>query len=142
LNTAEALSKLWLFSGLDVAQLNKLEPFTFTREFAPGAVILEEGRTANGLYVIMSGKVEIIKGFSTERQRLLATLGPGDFFGEMGLLEEQPRSATAIARESTACVGIDRWLFLGQLRRDPELAISMLRALARRLAETNALLAQ
>ena len=142
MGTAEVLSKVWLFAGLDAKHLEKLASFTFTKEFALGESIVEEGRTANGLYIITSGRVEIVKAANTDKQKRLATLGAGEFFGEMGLLEEQPRSATARALEPTSCVGIDRWLFLGQLRREPELAISMLQAMARRLAETNALLVQ
>ena len=140
MSNAVALSHIWLFAGLAPQQLEKLTAFTFSKDFQPGDVIVEEGRTANGLYIIATGSVEIVKSVNTERQRRLATLGQGEFFGEMGLLEEQPRSATARALEPTSCVGIDRWLFLGQLRRDPDLAIAMLQAMARRLAETNALL--
>ena len=139
-STAEVLSGVWLFAGVDPKLLEKLAAFTFTKQFEPGESIVEEGRTANGLYIITSGSVEIVKAANTDKQTRLATLGQGEFFGEMGLLEDQPRTATARAIEKTACVGIDRWLFLGQLKRDPELAISMLRAMARRLAETNALL--
>jgi CRP-like cAMP-binding protein len=140
--TAEALSNIWLFSSLDEKQREQLNAFTFERRFSPGEIIVEEGRTGNGLYFITSGLVEVVRGASTATPRTLATLGKGEFFGEMALLEEWPRSATVRALEDTACIGIDRWLFLMQLRRDPDIAIVMLQAMARRLRETDARLAQ
>jgi CRP/FNR family cyclic AMP-dependent transcriptional regulator len=133
----ELLAKIWLFGGIDQEHLEKLATFAFTKEYGPGEVILQEGRTANGIYIVSWGQVEVVKGFETERAKRLAILGPGEFFGEMGLLEEQPRSATVRAIDPTCCVGIDRWLFLRQVQRDPKIAVAMLQAMARRLRETD-----
>ena len=142
MSVAEVLSGVWLFSGIDKEHLEALAAFTFTRDYKPGATIVEQGRTGNGLYVVMSGRVEVVEGLYTENPRRLATLGEGEFFGEMALLEEKPRSATVRALQETTCVGMDRWLFIAQLRRDPEIAILMLQAMARRLRETDAKLTQ
>ncbi len=138
----DILANVWLFSGMDKERRDRLATFTFTRSYKQDDVIVEEGRTGNGLYVITSGRVEVVKAFKTENARRLATLSSGDFFGEMALLDEWPRSATVRALEATTCVGIDRWLLLAQLRKDSELAIVMLQAMARRLRETDARLAQ
>jgi CRP-like cAMP-binding protein len=136
-SNADVLSGVWLFAGLDRERLEKLATFTFSKSYTPGDSIVEEGRTGNGLYVITSGRVEVVKAFNTERATRLAVLEAGEFFGEMALLTEWPRSATVRAIEPTACVGIDRWLFLEQLRKDAQLAIVMLQALAKRLRETD-----
>lgn len=138
----EGLASVWLFSGMDKEHLEKLATFTFTRSYKPSETIIEEGRTGNGLYVIMAGRVEVVKGLNTENARRLAILAKGDFFGEMALLDEWPRSATVRALDETICLGIDRWVFLSQLRTDPQLAIVMLQAMARRLRETDARLAR
>ncbi len=138
---SDILANVWLFSGMSKESLDKLASFTFTKGYKPGDVIIEEGRSGNGLYVITSGQVEVTKGAAGAAKRL-ATLTNGDFFGEMSLLDEWPRSATVRALEDTSCLGIDRWLFLNQLRKDPQLAIVMLQAMARRLRETDARLAQ
>jgi len=122
----DILANVWLFSGMDKERRDRLATFTFTRSYKQDDVIVEEGRTGNGLYVITSGRVEVVKAFKTENARRLATLSSGDFFGEMALLDEWPRSATVRALEATTCVGIDRWLLLAQLRKDSELAIVML----------------
>ncbi len=142
MSNADALAGVWLFSGVDRSHLEKLAVFTFTRSYKSGETIVEEGRTGNGLYIVMSGRVEVVKALNTERARHLATLGQGDFFGEMALLCEWPRSATVRAIEDTTCVGIDRWLFLSELGKDARLAIVMLQAMAQRLRDADARLTQ
>ena len=137
----ESLADVWLFSGMEKEQLQQLAAFTFTKTFKAGDVIAEEGRTGNALYVILTGQVEVLKGYRTETPLRLAALNPGEFFGEMALLEESPRSATVRATQETTCVGVDRWLFLAQLRKNPDMAISMLQAMARRLRQMDAKLA-
>ena len=139
---ADTLAGVWLFAGMSKEQLQSMTAFTFARTFKPGEVIIEEGRTGNGLYAITTGRVEVVKGFGTENARRLATLGPGDFFGEMALLDDSPRSATVRTLQETACVGVDRWLFLAQIRKNPDMAIIMLQALARRLRALDAKLSQ
>lgn len=131
-----------LFAGLDSEALANLEALTFRRTFAPGEVVVEEGRTGNGLFVVLSGKVEVVKGLAHGDRRALATLGPGELFGELSLLGDWPRNASVRALTETECVGVDRWVFLAYLRRDQELTIRMLQVLAKRLANTSELLAE
>ncbi len=131
------LAKVPLFSGLSEESLEALQGFTFRRTFEPHELIVEEGRTANGLYVILSGRVEVIKGLTGSRPQLLATLEPNEPFGELALLGEWKRSASVRAMQETECLGIDRWVFLTFLEREPQIAIKMLQLLAERLAETD-----
>ena len=138
MSIADALSEVWLFSGVSKEHLEKLAAFTFSRDYKSGDMIVEEGRTGNGLYIIVSGQVEVVKALNTERATRLATLSKGEFFGEMALLGEFPRTATVRALTDVACVGVDRWLFLNQLGKDPQLAITMLQAMAGRLRTTDA----
>ena len=138
MSDADLLGGIWLFSGVSKDDLQKLAAFAFSKSYATGDTIIEEGRTGNGLYVITSGKVDVVKGLNTEKAQHVATLGPGAFFGEMALLGEWPRSASVRAVEETECIGIDRWLFLAQIRKQPHLAITMLQVMAERLRETDA----
>jgi nitrite reductase/ring-hydroxylating ferredoxin subunit len=126
-----------LFSGLDQASLESLEAFTFRKLFGTGELIVEEGRTGNGLYVVLSGKVEVVKGLSGPTPHVAAVLGPGEPFGEMALLGDWRRSASVRALEDVTCLGMDRWAFLAHLNREPQLAVRMLQMLAERLAQTN-----
>lgn len=137
MSSADVLAGVWLFAGVDRERLEKLATFTFSKAYRPGEAIVEEGRTGNGLYIVTAGRVEVVKALNTERATRLAILGPGDFFGEMALLSEWPRSATVRALDPTTCLGIDRWLFLEQLGKDAQLSIAMLQAMAMRLRETD-----
>ena len=94
MSTADVLRQVWLFSGLSEEQLDAVSSFTFQKTFAPGELIVEEGHTGNGLYVVVSGEVEVVKGLGTEQQRVLARRESGEVIGEMALLgecqEQQP----------------------------------------------------
>lgn len=140
--TARVLAAVPLFSGLDAASIESLVAFTFRRTFQPGEVIVEEGSTGNGLYVVISGQVEVVKGLDGTRPHRAAILGPAEPFGEMALLGDWKRSASIRALEQSECLGMDRWVFLAHMQREPQLAIGLLQVLARRLAETNKKLAE
>lgn len=127
-----------LFAGLDDMAIDVLAGFAFQKTFQPGEVIVEEGHTGNGLYVILSGRVEVVKSEGTERAQSLATFGPGEPFGELALLGEWKRTATVRAIDETTCLGMDRWVFLAHMERQPALAVKMVQFLAQRLVDTDA----
>ena len=134
----EALRHVWLFSELTDDQLESISSFTFEKAFGPGELIVEEGQTGNGLYVIVSGNVEVLKGDLAANPQVLAKRGAGDVFGEMALLGEWPRTASVRALDEVLCLGIDRWVFLSQLERNPQVTIRMLQILAQRLRDSDA----
>jgi len=102
--------------------------------YKAGSVIIEEGARDQAMFVIESGSVEI---FRTDGGaiRSIRTLGPGDFFGEMGLLEDQPRTASARAATDCTVLVLDASALDALLRANTEVAIRMLRAMAGRLRE-------
>ena len=142
MSTADELRRIWLFEGLTEDQLNSLSPFTYRKNFGPGELIVEEGHTGNGLYLIVSGNVEAVKGLGTEQQQIVNKLGAGEVFGEMALLGEWPRMATVRAVDDVECLGIDRWVFLAQLERQPQVGIRMLHILAQKLRDSDARLVE
>ena len=142
MSTADELRQVWLFEGLTEDQLNSLSPFTYRKKFGPGELIVEEGHTGNGLYLIVSGNVEAVKGLGTEHQQIVNKLGAGDVFGEMALLGEWPRTATVRAVDNVECLGIDRWVFLAQVERQPQVGIRMLHILAQKLRDSDARLVE
>lgn len=83
-------------------------------------------------YLVVEGRIEIRR-----KNRVLATLGKGHFFGEMSLLDNQPRSADVVALEDARCLVMTSWSWKGLMKSNPELAPAMLRVLAGRLRETN-----
>ena len=140
--SAEALRQVWLFSELSDDQLESISSFTFNKSFDAGELIVVEGQTGNGLYVIVSGNVEVLKGDVGENPQVLAKRGAGDVFGEMALLGEWPRTASVRALDTVQCLGIDRWVFLSQLERQPKVTIRMLQILAQRLRDSDARFAE
>ena len=142
MSIADELRRVWLFEGLSEDQLNSLSPFTYRMKFGPGDLIVEEGHTGNGLYLIVSGNVEAIKGLGTEREQTVNELGAGEVFGEMALLGQWPRNASVRAVDNVECLGIDRWVFLAQLERQPKVGIGMLHILAQKLRDSDARLVE
>ena len=129
-----ALAGVPLFAGISAGSLANIESFAFRKTFQPGELIVEENHTGNGMYVVLSGSVEVVRGLAGERPQRITVLGPGEVFGEMALLGDWKRTASVRAIEETECLGLDRWVFLAHLQREPEIAIRMLHVLAGRLA--------
>ena len=142
MSTADVLRQVWLFSGLDEQQLDAVSSLTFQKRFGPGELIVEEGRTGNGMYAIISGNVEAVKALGTEQERIVNRLGTGEVFGEMALLGEWPRTASVRAVDEVECLGIDRWVFLTQLERHPQVGIRLLQVLAQKLRDSDARLVE
>ena len=137
MSKVDVLRQVWLFSGLSEDQLDAVSSLTFQKTFGPGELIVEEGRTGNGLYAIISGNVEAVKALGTKQERTVNRLGTGEVFGEMALLGEWPRTATVRAVDEVECLGIDRWVFLTQLERHPQVGIKLLQVLAQKLRDSD-----
>jgi CRP-like cAMP-binding protein len=108
----------------------------FARDFAAGTVLFEEGQPGDHMYVVTSGQVEIRRKVG-ETERLLAVLTPGDFFGEMAILNARPRSATAVTRVESRLLVIEGRMFEAMLRARPEIALRIIKTLAMRLENAN-----
>jgi CRP-like cAMP-binding protein len=102
------------------------------RIYATGDVIFSEGDTSTEMFIVQEGKVKVTKKVAGG-DLVLATLERGDFFGEMGLLDSQPRHATCAALEPTRLLAIRSGDLLIKLRRDPTFALEMLQSMSRRI---------
>jgi len=118
----------------DVSQKQGESAAGFTVRFKDGETIFSEGDAGNDMFIIKAGEVEIFRRQGGKNQRL-AILEEGDFFGEMAILEDEPRMASA--RAATACdlLRIDSSTFDQMVRHNPEIPIRMLRKFSRRLRE-------
>ncbi len=112
---ASSLKRFSLFEGVADEKLAKIAPFTILVEFAEGKVIIEEGGYANDFYAIDEGTVRVEKG-----GEVVAELGPGDVFGEQGLLEKQERSASVIATSTVRALKIELWELARMRKAMPE----------------------
>lgn len=137
----DTLAQVALFSELSRKDLKRLAAGAVSRNFAKGDIIVKEGEQATAFYLMCSGRAEVLKGLDGSRPRVLGTLSPGDFFGDMALLDGYPRSATVRASEETECLVLYRWDFLAELRTSPSIALQMLPVLSRRLRDAEAQLA-
>jgi CRP-like cAMP-binding protein len=108
----------------------------FARDFKAGSVLFEEGQPGDFMYVVQSGEVEIRRQVG-ETERVLAVLTPGDFLGEMAILNSRPRSASAVVRTNARLLVIEGKTFEAMLRARPEIALRIIKALALRLENAN-----
>jgi CRP-like cAMP-binding protein len=110
----------------------------FGRDFAEGEVLFQEGDAGDEMFVVQSGKVKISKRVG-QRERSLAMLGPGDFVGEMAILNGKPRTATATMVEAGHCLIISAKTLESMVARNGEIALRLIKKLANRLASADAL---
>ncbi|HSQ35173.1 MAG TPA: cyclic nucleotide-binding domain-containing protein [Candidatus Binatia bacterium] len=130
----DILKKLQLFSDLDLAAIRELTQLAEERLFRQGETIFEESTTGNSIMVIVSGEVRITQRARVSGEETLTVLKKGDFFGEMALLDELPRSATAIAHSDTFMLEISRDKFLRFIEKDMVSGVKILFTLARILS--------
>ncbi|MCP4902523.1 MAG: cyclic nucleotide-binding domain-containing protein [bacterium] len=130
----ELLARAPAFAELGGRSLKKLVALCVPRSYSAGDTIIEEGDTGLGLLVITQGTAEVFKGHGEDRVRL-ATLGRGDIVGEQSLIDDQPRSASVIAREETNCLLMTRTGFQDLVKREPEIAWCFVPLLSARLRQ-------
>lgn len=132
------LRNIPLFDGLSRSQLSEIASVLHRREYAPDEVLFRQGNPGVGMYIIRSGAVDIVYEPTGDT---LAELEDGDFLGELALLNESPRSATAIAREDAILYGLYRPDFLGLVEHDTDLGVQLLlrmsQVISKRLIHVN-----
>jgi signal transduction histidine kinase len=133
----DALKSSRLFSGLLAAELKAVEQSAESRSYKAGRNVFQEGDSGDGIYIIVEGKILISCLVGQDQRRVLSQLGPGDFFGEMAVLDNQPRSATATAEVDTRVQFISREHLLRVLEKSPGLAIGLVTEFSMRMRDFN-----
>lgn len=126
-----------LFSNLTEEELSQLAQIVRERKFDRNQVIFYEGDLGGSLYVIVSGTVKIVIMADDGREHILGLLDEGNFFGEISLIDGEPRSATAIALDKVNVVMISRDDFVRLLRENPEMSLKIMKTLCDRLRRTD-----
>lgn len=130
----DTLSRVDLFSNLDKKELQALGSSCYERKYSPGSILMKQGDTGAGLFVITGGHVKITHSSSPDRaEEELATVGPGNVIGEMALLDDLPRSATVTAIDDVTALLLPVWEFRTILRNSPDIALKLLAVLSRRI---------
>jgi CRP/FNR family transcriptional regulator, cyclic AMP receptor protein len=128
----EFLSRVPIFANCTPQEIAAIDGVAQESYFAPGQIIVTQGTPGQAFYLILSGRVEILRD-----NQSLGAFGPGDFFGEMSLLDQAPRSATIRAIDHVSCLMLSSWDFKALLERHPSIAIKLLEVLSRRLRVAN-----
>ena len=138
------LKNVPIFQDMTRRELAKIEGILHQRGYGSDEPIVREGELGVGMYIIVDGGVDIVQGDEGGNILHLATFGVGDFFGEQALLDESPRTASAIAREPSRAVGFFRPDLLELIESDPRLGLKIVMRLSQmisvRLRHTNRLL--
>ena len=129
---ADALRDVPLFSGIEGKELTRIANQMKERIFREGSTVVAEGETGAGFFVIAEGNATVSIGGDVR-----ATLGPGDHFGEIALIDDGVRSASITAATDLRCYGLTPWEFRPFIEEHPQVAWVLLRTLAKRIRSTN-----
>lgn len=126
------LKRIPIFQDLDKRELKAVEHILHHRNYEPDEVVFNEGEPGVGMYIIKKGRITIALG---AEKKMLAMLSTGDFFGEMALLLESPRTAAAISKDATELLGFFQSDLFGLLETHPRTGNKILQRLAQMIAE-------
>lgn len=133
MDVAKFLQNTPLFSALSKKAIWRLADLAQLKTFNKGDIIIKEGGSGTGCFIITQGSVEVIKNMDSDKPITVATLSKGEIIGEMNVIDEQPHSASIRAKEKTECIMISAWDFKAQMQAYPEIALQILPVLVRRL---------
>ena len=126
------LEQVPIFSSLKKGHLKKLAEASTIRSFDSGEFITKQGDEGVAFYLILEGQVEVRRS-----KRSLAKLGQGQFFGELTLIDNHPRTADVVAIDKSKCLLLSSWTFHGLVKSNPDIAFAMLKEMAQRLRKTD-----
>ena len=127
---SELLAGCQLFHGIDADGLAALAGKATQVDFPAGHVIARQGEIGTGFFVVIDGRVRVVRD-----GELVATLGPGEFFGELSVLDRMPRNAMVTADVATTCLALASWDFEAVMLDQPKLTLAILRGVATRLRQ-------
>lgn len=131
------LRRVPLLAGLDEAQLDALAAGSVRRNYPRGRTIVAEGEPSQSLYILLSGRAKVQRSDAEGKEVILAVLGSGDWFGEMSMIDDAPRSASVITLESCDFMAIEKSSFKTMLMQSPEVSMAVMRGLVNRLREAD-----
>jgi CRP/FNR family cyclic AMP-dependent transcriptional regulator len=133
----DTLRQVPFFAALPDAQLAQVAAIARSKKFPRGAVILSQGDASDSLYIIASGRIKVGISDGEGREVILSMLGPGQFFGEMALVDDHPRSADIETMEASEFVVVNKDDFKRFLAQNFDMALAFMRELVRRLREAD-----
>jgi len=131
------LKSVPMFGSFAPEQLRALATMVTRRSASRGTAVMREGDAVDCLYIVVFGRLKVMMGEVDGKETILSILGPGEFFGEMGLIDDNPRSASVIAIEPCELLAITKRAFRKCLVENSDLAMAVMRVLVRRLREAD-----
>jgi CRP/FNR family cyclic AMP-dependent transcriptional regulator len=131
------LRRVPLFSSLTEAQLDGVAAGSARRSYPRGRTIVAEGEASQSMYLLLAGRAKVQRSDSEGKEVILAVIGSGEFFGEMSLIDDAPRSASVITLETCEFMAVGKDTFKTILMQSPELCMAVMRGLVRRLREAD-----
>jgi CRP-like cAMP-binding protein len=138
MSTVDDLKRVPLFSDLSEAELARFAEVAREREYPKNSVILFEDDPGDALYIVSGGQVKVVLIGEDGREVILSVLSDGDFFGEMSLIDDEPRSAHVIAMRDSRLLVLRRDDFQQQIQQHPSVALKVLKVLVQRLRRADA----
>jgi CRP/FNR family transcriptional regulator, cyclic AMP receptor protein len=126
-----------LFTSFPEDQLRVLATMVMRRSAPRATTIMAGGDPTDSLYIVLSGRLKVMMSDSEGKEVILSILGPGEFFGEMGLIDEEPRSASVVTMEPCELLAVSKRDFNKCLAENFEMAMAVMRGLVRRLREAD-----
>jgi len=130
----DALRAIHIFNELSNRELRTVQKLVYTRHYADGETIFSTGDPSLGMYIIKVGTVRIVREIPGAEPKLIAELTAGEFFGEMGLIDDSPRSASAVAYGDTETIGFFKPELLNMSSRQPQLGLKIFLSVAKTLS--------
>jgi len=135
--SSTVLKSVPLFAGLPDEQLRTLVSVVTHRSVPRMSMVIAEGDPIDSLYIVISGRLKVMMGEADGKEVILSIIGPGEFFGEMGLIDDSPRSASVVAIEHCELLSVTKRDFRKCIAENGEISMTVMRGLVRRLREAD-----
>jgi len=129
------LKKIYIFSDLQVRELAAIGSITVERDYPKDEIVVKEGEAGDTMFLIISGEVSVIRNHGTEQETFIAKITEDDYFGEMALFEDKPRSATVKTNTEAKLLVLGKLEFEEIMREFPQISINICRVFSQRIRE-------
>jgi len=131
------LRRMPILAGIAEPQLDMLAAGSVRRSFPKGRTMVSEGESPQSFYLLLSGRAKVQRSDAEGKEVILAILGPGEFFGEMSLIDDAPRSASVITIEPCDFIAVNRESFRAMLASSTDMCLALMRGIVKRLREAD-----
>lgn len=133
----QLLHEISIFKDIDEKHLQSIQKMLIEKIFPKDAVVFEENDPPNALYIVLKGEIQLLKSVTGKKNVPVLSLGHGDFFGEMGLIEENAQSVKAVATADTVLLALSKENFYSVIKENPSISFNLLKTICHRVSQEN-----